>query len=43
MNFQEIIVAGIVFWAVYYLGNRFFKKKKKDTDCNDDCGDNCHH
>jgi hypothetical protein len=40
MKIQELIVAAIVFGAVYYLGNKFFKKKK-DNSCGCDNDEKC--
>jgi uncharacterized membrane protein len=39
MNIQELIVGAVIFYAIYYIGNRFFVKKK--GKCDSSCGDNC--
>lgn len=41
MKIEELLVSAIVFWAVFYLGKRFFKKKE-DNSCKCD-GENCDH
>ena len=40
MNIQKLIVATVVFGAVYYLGNKFFKKKE-DNSCGCDNDEKC--